>query len=1132
MAEQGGKFSGGSIIDHVVGALLVSVAKDSKAFEKVTSTVYDDLNKSFKRQKKRLEQIADGVTVGLGERMGKGLSKLSPRVAGQMSGFFDALDKKASGGARKTLDTASGMTKSLNGVFNTHFQNLERYKVRAALLAVPIVAAMDLAHNLRRVMVESSDVMGDSYTRVAHTVNVMTASVSMSQGAAVRLIEEMSGLGILINQNDKDFVDFATHVGKLTETFGYSANAILKNYANLSRLGVSMRGFIDYTKTAYEWGKRYNLSLRDQETVMGAVNDHMVKMQISGDDAAKGMVIQFTKVAALFKALNVDISAAMKTLNEMSNFSDNEVIRKYAVMASVTGRSVRELMSMHKNNIEEFAATSMEAAFKYASNVAANQGHNLSELINGTLDEISLDRVNKAMASQFGEDKVAALASILARVRTQLSEMESQYEALGRSAEFRAEKEAISKQLFNDQIKLMREKMAEEAATRAEFAKFDETYNSLKATTTEMLGSLKNIGHAILVIIGTPVLKFLHEIFKLIRPIIDGLAQGAIGLSNMVSNSKTLQAVLVGVFAVVAGLLLPFLKIPILIGVAVKVLDELAKALGIDGGIWGILGEMWDTIKAIGSAIYNLVLVPFRLLGDLISWVSEKLGFSGDGMGASFAKLGEWAKTLGRWIGKFIMLPLRTTKTVFQALSLIFTKPLEALKLGISLIQEVFESAISNAKMLGEIFVNLVWLPIKNAGKTIVWAVQKAMSLIGAGEDPGNLELDKTKSMSEIGLAQLNRLSDIHKSYADARAENTTLMNDLRNTVKTESFLGREQQSKELGNINKEMQLANKGRVSEISPYSRSGPERRLGAIDPISSGSKGGAAQSANAAAGAAIAKAASSSQAAVQQPLPAGMSGLLEQIARGEGTDDVRAKQKGFGSGYDVTLGYGKFNKPTDKPLSQMTLAEVKKLQKEILGNSGRLNSSAVGKYQIVGTTLRGLQKSMGLDDNTVFSPELQDAMAKKLLEGRGLNKYMSGQISREQFQKNLVPEWASIADPHTGRALQHTGSSNAAMAVALDGLKNGNATTDPNSFAADTAARKARNAQLANLNNTNKGSGAPTGPAVDMRDTNRRLDEMLALQKSQAEENARHRQMALIAQARGSSSDATNMLASGTV
>jgi muramidase (phage lysozyme) len=1059
--------------------------------------------------------------------MGKGRNKLSPRVAGYMGGFFDALDKKASGGARKILNTASGMTKSLNGVFNTHFQNLERYKVRAALLAVPIVAAMDLAHDLRRVMVESSDVMGDSYTRVAHTVNAMTASVSMSQNAAVRLIEKMSGLGILINQNDKDFVDFATHVGKLTETFNYNADAVLTNYANLSRLGVTMRGFIDYTKTAYEWGKRYNLSLRDQEAVMGQVNVHMAKMQLSGDDAAKGMVVQFTKVAGLFKALNVDISQAMQSLNEMSNFSQDEVIRKYARMASVTGRSVNELMGMYKNNIEEFAAVSMEGAFKYASGLARNQGESLGAMVDGTINHIAMSRLQDEMAKAFGADKVTALSTILAKTRTQLSEMESQYEALGRGAEFRANKEAFTQEVFDNQIKRMREQMAMEAEQRAQFSKFDDVYNSLKATTTEMLGSLKNIGHAILVIIGTPVLKFMHEIFKLVRPIIDGLAQGAIALSNMVSNSKVLQAVLVGLFAVAAGLLLPFLKIPILIGVAVKVLDELLKALGL-GGVWGLLGEIWEGIKAIGSALYNVVLAPFRLISAAVGAVAELFGFSGDGIGASLEGVGSWIKKIGGWIGQLIMLPLRNITAIFRTISKIFAHPVEMVKLGVSYLRESFESFLSNVQMLGELITNLIWLPIKNTGKTLVWAVQKALSLIGMADDPGKLGLDKAKPLSEIGQAQVDRLSDIHKIYADSREENAMLLNGLRDTVKTESFLGREQQAKGLNGLTKEMQIANEGRVSEFSPYSRSGPERRLGAIDAVNAG--GGGAASAAAAAGAAIAKASESSRAAVQ-PLPSGMAGLLEQIARGEGTDDLKAQKHGFASGYDVTLGYGKFNKPTDKPLSQMTLGEVKTLQKEILRNSGGLNSSAAGKYQIVGTTLRGLQKSMGLDDNTLFSPETQDAMAKKLLEGRGLNKYMSGQITRDQFHKNLVPEWASIADPRTGRALQHTGTSATAMAQALDGLKGSSAVTDTTSFAADTAARRARNAQVAALT-PNRGSGAPTGPALDMRETNQRLDTLIDAQKSQAEENARWRQMALIANARGSNEQVTDMLSAGAV
>lgn len=171
-------------------------------------------------------------------------------------------------------------------------------------------------------------------------------------------------------------------------------------------------------------------------------------------------------------------------------------------------------------------------------------------------------------------------------------------------------------------------------------------------------------------------------------------------------------------------------------------------------------------------------------------------------------------------------------------------------------------------------------------------------------------------------------------------------------------------------------------------------------------------------------------------------GISGLLDQISKGEGTSDEQAKAKGFASGYDVPLAYGKYGMP-DKPITQMTLGKLKQYQAKVLANSGTLNSSAMGKYQIVGRTLKGLQQKLNLSDDTLFSPEIQDKMAVELLKGRGLDKYMSGKISADQFQSSLYHEWASIANPLTGVAKQHTGSSNSDMQTALAGLKSGGST-----------------------------------------------------------------------------------------
>jgi muramidase (phage lysozyme) len=194
-------------------------------------------------------------------------------------------------------------------------------------------------------------------------------------------------------------------------------------------------------------------------------------------------------------------------------------------------------------------------------------------------------------------------------------------------------------------------------------------------------------------------------------------------------------------------------------------------------------------------------------------------------------------------------------------------------------------------------------------------------------------------------------------------------------------------------------------------------------------------------------------------QRDLPVGKEGLLEQIARGEGTTDAQAQQKGFASGYDVTLGYGIYHRPTRKPLSQMTVGEVKVLQSEMLNNpSNHFNSSAAGKYQIVRKTLVGLQQQLGFSDSQIFSPEFQDYLAMKLLEGRGLKrmekvteKYKSGLISPEmyqmevnRFQNNLAMEWASIATTGSGRSYynQHTGTKTSEVQAAIRGAFSSNA------------------------------------------------------------------------------------------
>jgi hypothetical protein len=112
-----------------------------------------------------------------------------------------------------------------------------------------------------------------------------------------------------------------------------------------------------------------------------------------------------------------------------------------------------------------------------------------------------------------------------------------------------------------------------------------------------------------------------------------------------------------------------------------------------------------------------------------------------------------------------------------------------------------------------------------------------------------------------------------------------------------------------------------------------------------------------------------------------------------------------------------YNKLVTPTgksitpEKPITEMTLDEVSKLQTQ-MKESGNYPSTAVGKYQYLQDTLKGVAQQEGLDTATTkFTPEVQEQLFKRTLKNRGLEDYQSGKISKEEFQNRLAMEFASI-------------------------------------------------------------------------------------------------------------------------
>lgn len=128
-----------------------------------------------------------------------------------------------------------------------------------------------------------------------------------------------------------------------------------------------------------------------------------------------------------------------------------------------------------------------------------------------------------------------------------------------------------------------------------------------------------------------------------------------------------------------------------------------------------------------------------------------------------------------------------------------------------------------------------------------------------------------------------------------------------------------------------------------------------------------------------------------------------LADLIGRTEGTDRAR--------GYNETLAYGAY---TGGPveLVKMILVTIDKLQTDMLNHpKNKWNSSAIGRYQFVRTTLRALKKKWGFTNAQLFNEQFQDDIFYITLVGRGLVRWRKGEITDLDFVDALSKEWASL-------------------------------------------------------------------------------------------------------------------------
>jgi len=136
-----------------------------------------------------------------------------------------------------------------------------------------------------------------------------------------------------------------------------------------------------------------------------------------------------------------------------------------------------------------------------------------------------------------------------------------------------------------------------------------------------------------------------------------------------------------------------------------------------------------------------------------------------------------------------------------------------------------------------------------------------------------------------------------------------------------------------------------------------------------------------------------------------------ILDFISKGEGgynsSNRGTRNKKIVGSTNNTSI--------NGKPLTESTIGEIMQAQREGL--------FAVGRYQMIPTTFKLVVEQLGLPEDAVFTPEVQDQMGLQLLLGDKRPKlaaYLRGEdVSIDTAMLEFAKEWASVPDPSTGKS-----------------------------------------------------------------------------------------------------------------
>ena len=152
------------------------------------------------------------------------------------------------------------------------------------------------------------------------------------------------------------------------------------------------------------------------------------------------------------------------------------------------------------------------------------------------------------------------------------------------------------------------------------------------------------------------------------------------------------------------------------------------------------------------------------------------------------------------------------------------------------------------------------------------------------------------------------------------------------------------------------------------------------------------------------------------------------------------IRSLESGGDYGSTFKKYLGGFSRK-DEDITKMTINQVVQYQKDYIAHQRALGikeehrSAAVGAYQMLYPDRAA--RALGIDLNSKFDQETQDKLAEYYLNMAGQQKYLSGEITAEQYNDGLAGQFASIKKTD-GSGVYDDDGLNSAYGTVLEEIK----------------------------------------------------------------------------------------------